>query len=342
MIKLANSFNLPTTSTCKIRNDHKLTHLFLSSMENIEDFKKTLWSEKVQYVDLSASEEDPTPNTRPLPLFLLSGAFYPSGTSYIHVFEMKYRTMMFDCANSDELFGYIHTDGRTGSIAKFGTMCKIVDRQLLDDGRQFIAFEGVGRFSVRKIMKTLPYVLGEVDCNVQDVVASPDQEGKAMELERQTYVLLKSYIRLVKALDPRKTFQISQAAKKFRPQQASVGTIPTSPISTSTMTENDRRTSFSFAIANMIQLNQDKESQLILQTTDIIKRMSAQKDILSQACDLVCTELLKKTDFTQERIDQIKSLSLNPNDDDADILPPNVIDAKEIAAKDEWDISNIE
>ena len=99
-------------------------------------FAKSLWSERVEYVDLLAQEEEPTPTARSLPLFLLGGAFYPSGINYIHVFEMKYRTMMFDCANSDELFGYIHTDYKTGNIAKYGTMCKIIDRRLLEDGRQ--------------------------------------------------------------------------------------------------------------------------------------------------------------------------------------------------------------
>lgn len=37
---------------------------------------------------------------------------------------------------------YIHTNPSTGQIAKVGTLCKVTDRQLLDDGRQFIALEG--------------------------------------------------------------------------------------------------------------------------------------------------------------------------------------------------------
>ena len=356
------SFYFSKVDVCQSNKDLYNRRKSLLSLSSTDDFKNNLWSDKVDYVDLLAREEEPTSTTRPLPLFLLSGAFYPSGTSYIHVFEMKYRTMMFDCANSDEMFGYIHTDGRTGSIAKVGTMCKITDRQLLDDGRQFIAFEGVSRFKVRKIMKTLPYVLGEVDTDVTDIITTPEQEELASELEKKTYGGLKAYIRLVKALEPRRTFTISQAAKLVRPQKSisssfdssvsgttSVSTIPTTPISLpftsnlpSTMTEGQRRTSFSFAIANMIQMNQDKESQLILQTTDIIKRMTAQNDILTQACDLVATELLKKPDFSQDRINQIKSISYNANDVDDDVLPPDVVDVKENAEKDEWDISNIE
>jgi Lon protease-like protein len=70
---------------------------------------------------------------REIPLFLLGGAFFPQGNTYLHVFEMKYRTMMFDLSQSDDIFGYIHSDG--GQIASIGTLCKITQRQLLDDGR---------------------------------------------------------------------------------------------------------------------------------------------------------------------------------------------------------------
>lgn len=51
----------------------------------------SLWQERVKYVDLSAVKESPSPDARELPLFLLGGAFYPEGTTFLNVFEMKYR-----------------------------------------------------------------------------------------------------------------------------------------------------------------------------------------------------------------------------------------------------------
>ena len=84
-------------------------------------------------------------NLRELPLFVLGAPFYPNGNNYLNVFEMKYRTMMFDCSNKDDRFGYIFSDP-SGQIATYGTICKIVDRELLEDGRQYIAFEGESRF----------------------------------------------------------------------------------------------------------------------------------------------------------------------------------------------------
>ena len=56
--------------------------------DDYDDF--SLWKERVEYVDLSNASPE-TPTSRSLPLFLLGGAFYPQGTTYLNVFEMKYR-----------------------------------------------------------------------------------------------------------------------------------------------------------------------------------------------------------------------------------------------------------
>jgi Lon protease-like protein len=233
--------------------------------------------------------------------------------------------MMFDIANADDVFGYIHTDSN-GRIASVGTMCKITERQLLEDGRQFISLEGISRFRVRKIVKTLPYVLAEVEPDLQDTI--PENEAAAAKLEFEVYDALKHYMRLMKCYEPNKTLVISQAAKKSRPS------VPT-------LNSSKRRTDFSFALANMIQMTQAKESQLMLQTTSVVKRLEAQKAILVQAAELVADQLIKMGVLTADKRDSIKTMSLN-NDDDSDILPPDLSAKEEKKDKDEWDISNIE
>merc|ERR1712070_318602 len=121
---------------------------------------------------------------------------------------MKYRTMMFDVAQKDDIFGYIHTNPQNGAIAEIGTMCKITDRQLLDDGRQFIAVQGTGRFRVNKIIKTLPYVLAEVEpFDSDDEVA----EEVVAPLENEVYNYLKYYLRLLGSHDSSKNIVISQS-----------------------------------------------------------------------------------------------------------------------------------
>jgi Lon protease-like protein len=129
-----------------------------------------------------------------IPLFVLGGAFYPQGVSYLNVFEMKYRTMMFDIGKGDDTFGYIHSEN--GQIAAMGTLCKVTNRELLEDGRQLIAFEGVSRFRVRRIIKTLPYIVAEVEPNIEDKIPSDMKE--AIKLEQDAYDALKYYMRLMK------------------------------------------------------------------------------------------------------------------------------------------------
>ena len=236
--------------------------------------------------------------------------------------------MMFDVANGDEMFGYIHTD-TSGRIASIGTLCKIVDRQLLEDGRQLIALEGVSRFKVIKILKTLPYVLGEVEVFAAD--DEPEDEIATTKLESEVWSGLKYYLRLMKSYGPNKELVVSQAAKRNRPSLASM---------LSASDNHQRRTNFSFSLANMIQMAGSRESQLLLQTTDINKRIKAEKDIITQAADIISKQLIEMDTITADARDKLKFDSYNSDTED-DILPGDVIEVEKESDKDEWDISNI-
>ena len=289
---------------------------------------RSLWSERVEYVDLSAADGEPSKTARSLPLFTLGSAFYPHGITYLNVFEMRYRTMMFDVANSDDMFGYIHCD-ESGRIASVGTLCKITDRQLLDDGRQYISLEGVSRFKVKKILKTLPYVLAEVEPYTDDDVPADDMA--AMKLEGEVYDCLKYYLRLMKSYEPNKGLVVSQSAKRNRPSAAIAGDAKGN---------RERRTSFSFSLANMIQMTQPVESQLLLQTTNVMQRLKAEKDILSQASEMIADQLIKMDVLTADARDSLKFQSFN-DEKDSDILPPDIVENEAVEEKDEWDLNNI-
>ena len=238
--------------------------------------------------------------------------------------------MMFDCAKADDVFGYIHTHPTTGQIASIGTLCKIIDRQLLEDGRQFIALKGIGRFRVNKILKTLPYVLAEVDVNVVDDLVA-DEEA-VQQLELSVYNYLKYYMRLLKTYENNKDMYISQAAKTYR---------PTKKGSMLLLNDSLRRTDFSFSLANMIQMTQAKESQLLLQTKDIAKRLKVERVILRQATELISEQLLKINVLSLEKKEAIFMKSFY-DEDDSDILPPDTIEPEVVKEKDEWDLSNME
>lgn len=179
-------------------------------------------------------------------------------------------------------------------------------------------------------MKTLPYVLAEVE-DIDDI--PPADDAAAAKLEVEVYDMLKYYIRLVRAAGPNKQLAISHACKRSRPTLA--GTV------IDQQANAQRRTRFSFALASMIQMQQSKESQLLLQTTSVVQRLRAEKDILQQATEAVADMMLGSGDLTAELRDSIKLSTFSGSDDDADILPPDIVEEETEEVADEWDLSNI-
>jgi phage/plasmid-associated DNA primase len=99
------------------------------------------------------------------------------------------------------------------------------------------------RFKVRKIVKTLPYIVAEVEPNLAD--NEPADKAAASELELEVYSALKYYIRLMKSYGPNKDMVVSKATKATRPLRTN-----------ESKNDSKRRTEFSFALANMIQVCQ--------------------------------------------------------------------------------------
>jgi len=163
--------------------------------------------------------------------------------------------------------------------------------------------------------------LGIVDQAPEDVYA-------AIELEKPVYSNLKYYIRIMRSFNPNKDVVISQKAKL------------SAPSALADKADNSRRTNFSFSLANMIQMASSRESQLLLQTLDVEKRMKAQKTILIQAAEIL-GEQAKSGVLSETIKDEIKRSSFE-DDYDQDILPKEESKEEEKNTKDEWDINNIE
>mmetsp|Transcript_37279 Transcript_37279/g.37959 ORF Transcript_37279/g.37959 Transcript_37279/m.37959 type:complete len:333 (+) Transcript_37279:135-1133(+) len=286
--------------------------------------ESTVWNQQVQYVDLNSVPADSGGEIRELPLFLLSYPFFPEGSTNLNIFEMKYRTMMFDVAQKDDCFGYIQVDERSGQIASVGTLCKISSRDLLEDGRQLIALDGVERFRVRKILTTLPYMLAEVEIIQDDTPAETDDTAT---LEKSVYNLLKFYIRLMKTYRQSKNVVVSQGVKRNRPTLIN-------------RNDKQRQSKFSLSLGNMIQMG-GKESQLLLQTTSLTQRLQSLKLVMSNVAEYAAQGLIEEKLITAEMRDEIREKAYN-DDYDEDILPFEEVREDMDTDKDEWDISNIE
>lgn len=293
-----------------------------SAQASSEDFatRSTLWTQNVQFVDLNNVPSESS-KKRELPLFILDNPFFPAGITFLHIFEMKYRTMMFDIAQKDDCFGYIYGD--RGQIAQVGTLSKITRRELQEDGRQNLEVSGVERFRVLSILKTLPYILAEVE-PIEDEL--PVNQSEAIELESALYNLIKFYVRILKSVYGDKYSIFSPEMKLNRPTPE-------------TLLDHNRRTRFSLSVGNML-LMRATDKQLMLQTTDIVQRLTALKEVYTNVVDFTTQSLIDDDALSASTRDEIRMRTYN-SDFDEDILPPDVVEADEEENKDEWDINNI-
>ena len=242
---------------------------------------------------------------------------------------MKYRTMLSDISRKDECFGYIYVDedgpGKI-NIGSVGTICKVTRKILLEDGTNVIFFDGTERFLIKRIVKTLPYFVAEVEPIADE---RPTDVLSATELEVEVYSMLKCYMRLLQLVEVEdsKRFLFSQAMKKYRPTKLNA-------------LDSDRRSRFSLALCHMMSMS-PSIMQRLLQTTDTNKRLNTFRSVLKNMIETTNTYLISNKISSQFTINEIQRKS-NEDDNDEDLLPPDVVEEVEEEVKDEWDISNMQ
>lgn len=106
-------------------------------------------------------------NTRRLiPLFPLPIVQFPGATTPLHIFEPRYRKMLRDVLETDRTFGIIYQpEGPESSRARasVGCLVKVVEDEILPDGRSNIVCVGIQRFRVLVYVGGEPYQQAEVE-----------------------------------------------------------------------------------------------------------------------------------------------------------------------------------
>ena len=100
-----------------------------------------------------------------LPLFPLNVVLFPGNILPLHIFEERYRTMIHKCLQEDSEFGIILAKGGRviGDSYSIGTAVKIIDSDIMEDGRMNIMTVGQYRFEVQEITCQTPYLEALVD-----------------------------------------------------------------------------------------------------------------------------------------------------------------------------------
>src|SRR5687768_18598605 len=92
-------------------------------------------------------------DSRRLPLFPLPVALLPGANLPLHIFELRYRKLIADCAAASAPFGILYHDPDEHGPFLFeegrvGTAAHLEARQTLPDGRSLILVRGGARFRI--------------------------------------------------------------------------------------------------------------------------------------------------------------------------------------------------
>lgn len=139
-----------------------------------------------------AVEADSTRNPDDLdtPIFVCTVAF-PNMPTYLHIFESRYRLLIRRAMESgrQQAFGMVlFSPGlleqhELGSVdfCQYGTMLRIVNQQLLPDGRSMIETRGEWRFKVIRHGMRDEYRIAKVE-RIDDISIAEEEELEAMEV----------------------------------------------------------------------------------------------------------------------------------------------------------------
>ncbi|KAJ0229493.1 ATP-dependent protease La [Hirschfeldia incana] len=182
----------------------------------------------------------------PLPLVLFPGAILP-----LQIFEFRYRIMMHTLLASDLRFGVVYSDAVSGSAAEVGCVGEVVKHERLVDDRFFLICKGQERFRVTNLVRTKPYLVGEVTW-LED---RPSGEENLDALAGEVEVLMKEVIRLSNRLNGKAEKEVQDLRRNQFP------------------------TPFSFFVGSTFE-GAPREQQALLELEDTAARLKRERETL--------------------------------------------------------------
>jgi Lon protease-like protein len=119
-----------------------------------------------------------------LPMFPLGTVLVPGAVLPLHIFEPRYRVLMFDCVRGEAEFGVVLIErgfevGGADERFGVGTVARIVEAAELPDGRWVIAVLGTDRLRVAEWVPDDPYPLAMVERLADEGWDDADAEVRA-------------------------------------------------------------------------------------------------------------------------------------------------------------------
>lgn len=171
--------------------------------------------------------------------------------------------MMNTLLQTDLRFGVVYSDGVSGGVAEVGCVGEVMKHEHLVDDRYFLICKGQERFRVNDVVRTKPYLVGQVTW-LEDR-PRPKEEGVDVDVEglaREVEGYMKEVIRLSNRLDEKKK-------KKEGEEKKEVGDLR----------RNMFPTPFSFFVGSTFE-GAPREQQALLELEDTVARLEREKETL--------------------------------------------------------------
>lgn len=283
----------------------------------------------VNHVDSTQKETETTlvAPTRLIPIMPFESPLFLHARELLYIYEMRFRDLMRQVETSDHLLGRCFLS-ESGEVGEAGSLCRIAEKKQLEDGKGFYVIEAVQRFRIRRIVRTDPFLVAEVEID-SDTLRNTEEEIRVSELLcHDIYALLKIYLRVQRlrqaesdsqqhdavpqhthALDPYVCFQ--PAVYLFRPGGGTE--------------EKDggraRHEAFSHACANLLSTDPSILQQ-IFQSQSLHFRLHGIKRILAEAADELSSLMIEDGLLAKSTLQEIIRRSTADVDDDTDLAPP--------------------
>jgi len=137
-----------------------------------------------------------------LPIFPLPVVLFPGVPLPLHIFEPKYRQMLEDIGNFNNLFGLSYFDSSTSdrdlpSPGEIGCVAEVTETQTFPDGRSNILTIGVVRYRIESyVERGDPYLVARVNY-FEDTGEDDDTLIKAAEDVADTFTRIALAVRTI-------------------------------------------------------------------------------------------------------------------------------------------------
>lgn len=134
-----------------------------------------------------------------IPILPHNNVLTPLSSDWLNVFEMKHRQLTNDVGSG--CFGFTHFSQSNQKMALVGTLARVKDRKILNDGRSFMVVEGIRRFYIKEFLTESPYMVAKVKMLRDWSECRPDALDA---LEQQIFSLVKKNVKMMEILFPEK------------------------------------------------------------------------------------------------------------------------------------------